>query len=61
MAIDPVCFALVDEDMAQFRTSCKDREYYFCTDYCRRQFLKDPKKYTRLNIEINIEPGGASC
>jgi YHS domain-containing protein len=61
MATDPVCFAIVDEDMAQFRTSYKDKEYYFCTNYCKKQFLEDPKRYTRLNTDISIEPGGASC
>jgi YHS domain-containing protein len=61
MATDPVCFAIVDEDMAQFRTSYKDKEYYFCTNYCKKQFLEDPQRYTRLNTDISIEPGGASC
>ena len=61
MATDPVCFAVVDEDAAQFRVTCKDREYYFCTNYCRKQFLADPEKYMRRSIDITIEPGGASC
>jgi YHS domain-containing protein len=61
MATDPVCFAMVDEDEAEFRAMYKDKEYYFCTNYCRKQFLRDPKKYTRLNSGISIEPGGASC
>ncbi len=39
MATDPVCFAIVDEDTAEFRTLYGNREYYFCTDYCRKQFL----------------------
>jgi YHS domain-containing protein len=61
MATDPVCFAIIDEDTAQFRTMYKGKEYYFCTNYCKNQFLADPKKYTRLNTDISIEPGGASC
>jgi YHS domain-containing protein len=61
MATDPVCFAHVDEDDAPFRTKYDDREYYFCTGYCKKQFLKEPKKYSRRNADISIEPGGASC
>ena len=61
MATDPVCFAIVDEDTAQFRTTYGKREYFFCTRYCKKQFCKDPKRYTRHNTDISIEPGGASC
>jgi len=61
MATDPVCFAIVDEEGAKFTATYSDREYYFCTNYCRKQFLENPKRYTRLNHEMNIEPGGASC
>jgi YHS domain-containing protein len=60
MATDPVCFAIVDDDTAQFRAVYKDREYYFCTNYCKKQFLTDPEKYTHLNTDISIEPGGGS-
>ena len=61
MATDPVCYAIVDEDSAQFRATYRDREYCFCTDYCRKKFLENPKRYSRLNSDISIEPGGASC
>jgi len=61
MATDPVCFAMVDEDPAQFRSSYKDREYYFCTNFCKKKFDENPKKYTRIVSDLNIEPGGASC
>lgn len=61
MATDPVCFAMVDEDTAQFTTRYKEKEYYFCTNFCKKQFLADPKKYTRLNTDVSIEPGSSSC
>jgi Cu+-exporting ATPase len=61
MATDPVCFAIVDEDTAQFRSAYKDREYYFCTNFCKKKFDENPKKYTRIESDLNIEPGGASC
>jgi len=61
MATDPVCFAIVDEDSAQFRSTYKDREYYFCTNFCKKKFDENPKKYSKIPSDINIEPGGASC
>jgi YHS domain-containing protein len=61
MATDPVCFALVDDDTAEFRSTYKKREYLFCTNFCKKKFDLDPKKYTRIASDINIEPGGASC
>lgn len=61
MATDPVCFAIVDEDTAQFRSTYKDREYYFCTNFCKKKFDENPKKYTRIESDLNIESGGASC
>jgi len=61
MATDPVCFAIVDEDAAPFKENYKGKEYYFCTNYCRKQFLENPKRYTRLNSDINLSPGDASC
>jgi len=61
MATDPVCFAVVDEDKAQFRTTYRDRKYYFCTGFCKKKFLENPQKYTRLAADFSIEPGGASC
>jgi YHS domain-containing protein len=61
MATDPVCFAIIDEDTAQFRSTYKDREYYFCTNFCKKKFEENPKRYTRIASDLNIEPGGASC
>jgi Cu+-exporting ATPase len=61
MATDPVCYAIVDEDAAQFTSTFKGCTYYFCTGYCKKKFDENPKRYTRLNADISIEPGGASC
>jgi len=61
MATDPVCFAVVDEDEAQFTTTYKGKGYCFCTGYCRKQFIADPKKYTRLNTDISLDQSDASC
>jgi YHS domain-containing protein len=61
MATDPVCFAIVDEDSAQFRSTYKNHEYYFCTNFCKKKFEENPKRYTRISSDINIDPSGASC
>jgi Cu+-exporting ATPase len=61
MATDPVCFTIVDDDSAHFTSTYKNKMYYFCTNYCKKKFDEDPKKYSRTACDINIEPGGASC
>jgi len=70
MAIDPICKTTVDEKTA-FRSTYKDREYYFCSWNCKKKFdeldksvirvrrsLKDKEKisFGKLRREI-IEPG----
>jgi YHS domain-containing protein len=61
MATDPVCYAIVDDDGACFTSTYKNQMYYFCTNYCKKKFDENPKKYSRTTCDINIEPGGASC
>lgn len=61
MATDPVCFAIVDEDTAQFRSTFNKCEYYFCTNFCKKKFEENPGRYTKIPSDLNIEPGGASC
>ena len=61
MATDPVCYAIVDDDDARFTSTYKTHIYYFCTNYCKKKFDENPKKYSRTACDINIEPGGASC
>jgi len=61
MATDPVCFAIVDDEDMRFTSTYKGQKYYFCTNYCKKKFDENPKKYTRIACNIDIEPGGASC
>jgi YHS domain-containing protein len=61
MATDPVCFATVEDESAQFTRTYKDKRYYFCTNYCKKKFDENPERYTRLACDLNIDPGGASC
>ncbi len=61
MAMDPVCFMEVDEEDTRFVSEYKGRKFYFCTNFCKKTFEHDPEKYAKRNIDVTIEPGGASC
>ena len=61
MATDPVCLAPVDEDNAQFRSTYRDKEYYFCTNYCKKKFEENPKRYTRISRDLSLGTGDLSC
>jgi YHS domain-containing protein len=61
MAYDPVCLAPVDEENARFKSLYRDKEYYFCTNYCKKKFEEKPKRYTRISCDLNIESGDTSC
>jgi YHS domain-containing protein len=60
MANDPVCYAFVDEENAPFVTTYQNRMYYFCCNYCKKQFEENPKRYSRIPSEISID-GDLSC
>jgi xanthine dehydrogenase accessory factor len=60
MVTDPVCFAVIDDD-AQFTSTLNDQKYYFCSRYCKKKFDENPRKYSRISCELNIDPGGTSC
>ncbi|MCP8304645.1 MAG: YHS domain-containing protein [archaeon] len=52
MAKDPVCGMDVDEKKAKYKTEYLSDEgetyfktYYFCSEHCKEEFEKDPKKY----------------
>jgi YHS domain-containing protein len=59
MATDPVCLAIVDEEEAQFTTMYKNQKYFFCCNYCKRQFEENPKRYTRIATDVSVDLG--SC
>jgi YHS domain-containing protein len=60
MAIDPVCYADVDEETATQKTIHKGETYYFCTPSCRKKFEENPGKFTKLGPSVRIDPG-MSC
>jgi Cu+-exporting ATPase len=45
MPTDLVCGMIVDEKSAPAKTSYRERDYYFCADYCREAFQKEPQKF----------------
>lgn len=45
-AKDPVCGMDVRIDGAKLTSEFQGKTYYFCSEICRKEFLKDPAKYT---------------
>jgi Cu+-exporting ATPase len=45
MAVDLVCGMIVDEKTAPAKTSYQEKDYYFCADYCKEAFEKEPQKF----------------
>ena len=56
MATDPVCLAIVEEENVPFMAMYRDQKYYFCCNYCKKQFEENPKRYTRIatNVSVNL-------
>jgi YHS domain-containing protein len=61
MAHDPVCLAWVDEENPRFKSLYRDKEYFLCSNYCKKQFEKNPKRYTRIPSDINLGGSDTSC
>ena len=55
MATDPVCLAIVDEDAAKFTSTCRERNYYFCCDWCKKKFEENPKRYSRISTDMSVD------
>jgi Cu+-exporting ATPase len=45
MAIDLVCGMIVEEKSAPAKSSFRDTDYYFCAQYCKEAFEREPGKY----------------
>ncbi len=45
MAIDLVCGMIVEETSAPARIQHEGKDYFFCAEFCRDAFVKDPEKY----------------
>ena len=44
-ARDPVCGRMVEVSAATGRMTHESREFYFCSDDCRRAFAADPERF----------------
>ncbi len=45
MPLDLVCGMIVDEKTAPAKTSYQENNYYFCANYCKEAFEKEPRKF----------------
>ena len=54
MATDPVCLAIFDEDNAKATSVYRDEKYYFCCNYCKKQFDENPRRYSRISHDISV-------
>ena len=55
MATDPVCYMIVEEETAKYKSTYRDTDYYFCCEYCKKQFDANPKRYTRIACDCTVE------
>ena len=44
-ARDPVCGMMIDESSAAASSEYEGERYYFCSQECKTQFDRNPKKY----------------
>jgi P-type Cu+ transporter len=54
--IDPVCGMDVEPETAEYKTSYKGQDYFFCAESCLESFRDDPEKYLKPLSEDNTEP-----
>ena len=45
MEKDPICGMVVDDKAARYKSDYKGKTYYFCSQYCKTKFDKDPSKF----------------
>jgi YHS domain-containing protein len=54
MATDPVCLMIVDEEDAKFTSIHKDVKYYFCCNWCKKQFDENTTRFTRISNDVCV-------
>ncbi|MDO8734065.1 MAG: YHS domain-containing protein [Elusimicrobiota bacterium] len=47
MLKDPVCGMQVKPESTKGTTEYKSEIYYFCTEYCKEEFERNPNKYLK--------------
>ena len=62
---DPICGMSVKISGAKYTAEYQGKTYYFCSEGCKAEFLKDPAKYAAPAAEITkagtMEEGGGMC
>jgi len=63
MVRDPVCGMEVYEKTAKHKTGYKNETYYFCSNICKMEFDKNPRKYVKVgHREQGVHEGhSAGC
>jgi YHS domain-containing protein len=46
---------IVDEDDAKFTSMYKDQKYYFCCNWCKKNFEENPKRYSRISHDVSVD------
>jgi putative ABC transport system ATP-binding protein len=55
MAFDPVCGMYVDEKETEYSYNYQGTKYYFCISECQKHFTKNPEKFIRGEILIELD------
>ncbi len=50
METDPVCGMEVDPKTSTFKSTYQGKTYYFCSPGCKRDFDKEPQKYSNAKM-----------
>jgi YHS domain-containing protein len=45
MTRDPVCGMKIDEKQSEFETKFAGKQYFFCSEECRKEFEDNPGAY----------------
>lgn len=45
MVQDPVCKIVIEKNKAKTSFDYKGRTYFFCSEECKEEFIKNPEKY----------------
>jgi YHS domain-containing protein len=60
--IDPVCGMQVNQQNAAGRSAHQGKNFYFCSEDCKKQFDQDPEPYVQWEVRepCCAESGGAA-
>lgn len=44
---DPICGMSVDIENAKFKSMYEGKQYYFCSEHCKKQFDENPAEHVK--------------